>query len=338
MRILLLFGALVLPLASGGTACGHGAHEGGVIVRAKNPDKSAGYLGVSIQNMTQRLAETMDVKTDEGALVTEVIEDSPAEEAGLREEDIIVEMDGNKVSDAGDLRGAVRKLKPETKVTLVVMRKDERKTFTATIGKQPRTRSYSYSITPHAIPRIPRAPRIQVFVGTDALGMELSPLNEQLGKYFEAPGGKGVLVNEVEGESKAEKAGFMAGDVITRIGKMAIEDVRDVHDALRDFKKGEKADVEIIRKGSKKTLTIEVPEIDRRRRSHFGFVPHGNGLKEFDIEVDPPDVEWEWEGQESLKNDLNRLRLELRELGREIQTKAKRLQEELKAKFSQVMS
>jgi membrane-associated protease RseP (regulator of RpoE activity) len=341
MKILLLFSTLTLSMALGGTACGHGTNEGGAIVRVKSPDKSSGYLGVSIQDMTGRLAKAMDVKTHEGALVTEVIADSPAEEAGLKDEDIIVEMDGNKISDADDLRGAVRKLKPGTKVNLVVMRKDERKTFTASIGKQPHTRSYSYSFTPPALPHTPRAPRIQVFVSTDALGMELSPLNEQLGKYFEAPDGKGVLVNEVEEDSKAEKAGFMAGDVITKIGNEPVEDVRDVHNALRDYKKGEKADVEIIRKGSKKTLTIEVPDMDRRRRSHYGFAPHGDWLKElkeFDLDVDPPDVELELESHESFKDDLNRLKLELRDLGREIQTKAKRLQEELKAKFRQVTS
>jgi membrane-associated protease RseP (regulator of RpoE activity) len=338
MKALLLFGTLILPLAFVGTASGNGTNKGGVIVRVKNTDKSTGYLGVSIQDMTGRLAKAMDVKIDEGALVTEVIDDSPAEEAGIKEEDIIIEVDGTRITDADDLRSAIRTLKPETKVNLVVMRKDERKTFTATIAKQPHSGSYSYSFAAPALPHIPRAPRIQVFVSTDALGMALSPLNEQLGKYFEAPDGKGVLVNEVEEESKAEKAGFIAGDVIIRIGKETIEDVRDVHNALRDFKKGEKADVEIIRKGSKKTVTIEVPDMDRHRRSHYGFAPHGNWMKEFDFEVDPPDVELELEGHESLKNDLNRLRLELRDFGREIQTKVKRLQEELKAKFAQVIS
>jgi serine protease Do len=283
----------------------------------------------------------MDTKTTEGALVNDVVENSPAGDAGIKNEDIIVDVDGRKITDADELREAIRTVTPDTKVSVTLMRKGEKKTLIATIGKQPRSRSYSYPFTSPDLPHIPRAPRVRVFVSTGALGMELSPLNEQLGKYFDAPNGKGVLVNEVEEGGKAEKAGFMAGDVITRVGKETIEEVRDVHHALRDYKKGEKADVEIIRKGTKKTLTIEVPDTDRRRRSHFGLAPHGNWLqelRELDLGVDSPDVDWELEDHQSLKNDLNEFKRDLRDLGREIQAKAKRLQEELKAKFNQVIS
>lgn len=340
MKTALLFGAFALPILLGGTACGQRLDNSDVIVRAKNPGDRAGYLGVSIQDMTRRLAKAMDVKTDEGALVDEVIGDSPADEAGLKDEDIIVEIDGKKISDADELRGTIRKATLGTKVTIVAMRKDEKKTFTATIDKAPRSSLYSYSVPPMPgmprTPRIPHAPRdLHMFSSYADLGMTISSLNKQLGKYFEAPDGKGVLVQEVEGDSRAAKAGFQAGDVIIRIGKETIKGVQDVSDALSDYKKDDKADVEIVRKGSKKTLTFEVPDMDRPHRFHLGS---GHGwFNEFDMDVDPPDVEWQEEDHGALNRDLLKLK-DLRNLGREIRTNAKKLQQELKAKFSRVMS
>lgn len=339
MKIQLLFVAIALPLIFGGTACSHGRNEGGVIVRVKTPDEHSGWLGVSIQDMTRRLAKAMDVKTSEGALVNSVVDESPAEEAGVKDEDIIVEVDGKKITDADDLREVVRAITPGTKVNVVVMRKDEKKTLATTIRKQPRSRSYSYSYTPPSIPRIPRMPRrpmdIHIFSNISHLGLTISSLNKQLGKYFDAPDGKGVLVQEVEEDSKAEKAGFQAGDIIIRIGKETIQNVDDVTDALGDYKEGEKADVEVIRKGTKKTLAFEVPDLDRRHR-HLGFAPDDDSWNEFDLDL--PDMEMDHNGHNTLKNDLKKLELELRGLGREIQTKAKKLQEDLKARFSQVKS
>jgi membrane-associated protease RseP (regulator of RpoE activity) len=338
MRTITMLAAFVFPVAFGGTVCARGIDDSTKIIIVQSSDERGGWLGVSIQDMTHHLAKEMDVKTTDGALVDEVIEDSPAEAAGIKEEDIIVEVGGKKIADADELRAAIRKTKPDTKVSVTLMRKEEKKTLTATIEKQPRSRSYSYSFAPHALPHVPQARHIEVFVSSDALGMELSPLGEQLGKYFDAPEGKGVLVTEVAEESKAEKAGFKAGDVILKVGKEPVEDVRDVHKALREYKQGEKADVEIIRKGSKKVLTIEVPKMDRHRSMHFGSGRHFEMFKEFNMNIDPPDLEGIEEHHGSLHKDLRKLELELRDLGREIKTKAKELQQELKARFSGVNS
>jgi membrane-associated protease RseP (regulator of RpoE activity) len=324
---------VLIPVLLGGTACSREAGGQGVIVQVENRDNPSGWLGVSIQDMTSRLARAMDAKTREGALVNEVVEDSPAEDAGLKDEDIIVELDGKKVSNADDLRTMVKATRPGTKISLAVIRKNERKTLEVTIGKKPRSRSYSYSFTPPSLPRIPRTPRIpmhiEIFRDAASLGMTLSTLTEQLGKYFGAPDGKGVLVQEVEKDSKAAEAGFLAGDVITEVGKETIEESSDVVDALRDRDEGEKVDIRIIRKGTAKTLTLEVPDMKRHGRHWFGF-RDGNWFNDFDIEIDPPDIDVH-PGHErgELREWLDDVKKELNEMKYDIQKRVEELRRNL---------
>ena len=85
------------------------------------------------------------------------------------------------------------------------------------------------------------------------MGLGLMELNPQLGKYFEAPEGKGVLVESVKEGSAAEKAGFRAGDVILKIGDKNVEKIRDVHKQLSKYEEGDKANFEILRKGTRMT-------------------------------------------------------------------------------------
>jgi membrane-associated protease RseP (regulator of RpoE activity) len=137
-------------------------------------------------------------------------------------------------------------------VNVKVNRKGESKTIAVTVGKQKRTSVFSM--------RTPHVPRIMVNMFGRVEGMELTDLERQLAEYFEAPNGRGVLVKEVKRKSNAEKAGFKAGDVITMIGKDPVYDTDDVRDYLADFKEGESAPVEVIRKGKKTSLKLEISE------------------------------------------------------------------------------
>ena len=126
-------------------------------------------------------------------------------------------------------------------------------------------------------------------------GLDLSELNEQLGEYFNAPNGHGLLVERVEKKSSGEQAGFKAGDVITKINKTAVEDMRDFSDALEDVEEGDKVEVEILRKGAAKTISIEVEEDDDSPSSfqyRFDGAPDGEFMNHFDFQMPPmPDME-----------------------------------------------
>ena len=91
--------------------------------KMKVSESQKGWLGVAIQDITSQMKKEMDLDSRDGALVNEVTRKSPADSAGLKEKDVIVQFDGKKISDASDLTEAVRATKPGTKVDVVVVRK-----------------------------------------------------------------------------------------------------------------------------------------------------------------------------------------------------------------------
>ena len=243
-----------------------------------------GWLGVSIQDITPKIAKKKDLKSDEGAYVNDVVDNSPADSAGVKEGDVVVEFNGKTIDDAGDLLRAVQKSSAGTKTTIVVVRNNEKKSLPIAVGKV-RRRAFSESFAV-----APRAPHIAMFGRSGMWGLHLSELNEQLGEYFGAPKGKGLLVEQVEKKSAGEKAGFKAGDVITKANKNSVEDFRDLNEAAEDANEGDKIEVEIIRKGANKVLTVEIEERDIEPSSfnfHFENLPDIEMMKEIELNVQP---------------------------------------------------
>lgn len=275
-------------------------------------DKSTrrGWLGVSVQDLTPRLAKANGNKVTEGALVNDVERKSPADSAGIEEGDVIVEFDGRKVYGADDLRKFVGRTKPGTTVTIIVDRKGTTKTLKATIGKYPARRARAFSF---------RGPGSRVItIGTSkVLGAELRPLGKQLAEYFQVPDGKGVLVESVEKESAAEKAGLKAGDVIIKIGNERVRDVNDVWEILEDYDEGEKVEVEVIRKGASKIITMEIEEGEESSFYEFRMEPRMPFFRDLEREIRlniKPRIELDEirPDLEELKDEMQRLKDELR--------------------------
>jgi serine protease Do len=212
-----------------------------------------GWLGVGIQDVTPRFARGHNLTVKEGAYVNEVADDSPADSAGLNEGDIILEFNGKRIETADDLTEAVRGTAPGTKVSIKVNRNGESKSLSATIRKGAKRSSFAIGA--------PRGTRVMMnMFNTETEGMELMELNKQLGEYFEAPGGSGVLVTRVEQKEPAAEAGIKAGDVLVKVGNDAVKDAGDVREALADKEEGTKVPVELLRKGKKMTVTLVVSD------------------------------------------------------------------------------
>ena len=195
------------------------------------------------------------------------MKNSPADSAGIQEGDVIIEYDGKKLFDSDELVKLVQRNLPGTKVDLIVFRDGQKKTLHLIVGRK--------KVLKHQIfGAIPEIPDMHLFFRNDIFGMQLLTLNEQLGEYFNAPNNEGVLVEEVEHESTAEKTGFKAGDIIIRIGKKTVDAVGKVQRELHKYDEGDKVDFEVMRKGVKKTLSIEMEEDQVIPKNFFFRKPH----------------------------------------------------------------
>jgi len=339
---------MAIPLALGYAFCGHHPDGPPQALHVSARDRSSGWLGVGIQDMTDKLAQKKNLKTNEGAYVNEIVDDSPADSAGIKEGDVIVEFDGKKVDDADDLVKAVRKTKPGTEVAVSLMREEQRKSIKVILGESRRRREVRV-----VVPPIPPIPPMQFHQGSSLYGMSVMELSDQLGEYFEAPGGNGVLVERVKKGSDAEKAGFKAGDVIIRVGKAEVADIDDIWQAMDNYKDGEKIDVEILRKGAKKMLTLEADEAQLGSRMHFRFdhmpriLKHNDldlkRLEELDSAPDADEMELEIEkaqravdeaqeafDKQEFKQGMEELKHELKQIPEQIREQMKNLREQLK--------
>ncbi|RME62864.1 MAG: DegQ family serine endoprotease, partial [Nitrospirae bacterium] len=175
-----------------------------------------GWLGVTIQDLTKELAEEFKVKGQKGALVTDVVKDSPADKAGLKKGDVIVEFQGKEVRDVRHLRNMVAETPPGTEATLKIIRKGKEKTLTVTIGEFPEEMAAL------------RGEHI-----TNALkGVSIQNLTPEIREQLDIPERvKGVVVTSVEPDSPAYGK-LLRGDVIEEINGEKVENIKDYERAI----------------------------------------------------------------------------------------------------------
>ncbi|PYQ11217.1 MAG: hypothetical protein DMH00_08775 [Acidobacteria bacterium] len=233
---------------------------------------------------------------EDGVSITGVKEQSPADKAGLREGDTIVEIDSKKVEDSGDIRRAIRELEPGDTVQIVVMRDGKKKTVNATLGEAP-AHFWRGEGFPGLAPGEGFGPMgfRSMALSRTYLGVRVQGMTEELRTYFKAPRGRGVLVSRVEEDTPAARAGLRAGDVIVMVDGKGIASRGDIGEALVDKEPGDKVAVKVIRDGADKTLDVEVSERPTPKARHGHFMAPGRrpeqGLDEDEEDSDVPEME-----------------------------------------------
>jgi Do/DeqQ family serine protease len=202
-------------------------------------------LGVTVQAVTPELAEGLGISQVRGALVSGVEAGSPGETAGLREGDVITELDGQPVADSNQLRNRVATSAPNSTVTLKVLRDGKETTMTAKLAA--RDSDADRPATPNGD-------------GEPAgkLGMTVAPMTPEIAAELDLPRTEtGVVVTDVEPSSAAAEAGFRPGDVVKKVNGREVKSVDDLKEALAARKNGP-AMVLVARNGGH--LFVAVPQ------------------------------------------------------------------------------
>jgi C-terminal processing protease CtpA/Prc len=214
----------------------------------------------------------LKLKEEQGVEVTMVDQDAPAGKAGLKEHDVILTMNGAAIESKTQLQRMIHETPPGRVVTLGLSRDgqpitikvqlaDRRKEFSFVA---PKTKDFRVEIPPMPpMPSLPEfdMPEINVVVVRSSArsGLIVENLTPQLGEFFGAKNGNGVLVRSVEKGSRADKAGLRAGDVVTRVGDQPVHDTSDFTHALRSHNAGS-VSVGVIRDKKEQTITLTLPE------------------------------------------------------------------------------
>ncbi len=204
-----------------------------------------GWLGVTIQEITPELSQKFGLKTAKGALIGDVAKGSPAEKAGLKRGDIILEFNGKKVDDVGNLRNMVAQSKVGAQIPLVIMRS----------GKE-----FSLKVTTTELPKdsteaAPDTPEDSSFEGL--AGLNVIELTREISRQLGLPRDeKGVVVVRVDPGSSIEDAGMRKGDVIQEIDRKKIAGLDDYTRAVAGVHSGDTVLMFVNRGGKKFYATV----------------------------------------------------------------------------------
>lgn len=282
----------------------------------KYKDSSEGaWLGVYLQDINPDLREALDLKSKEGALVAGVVEDSPAEEAGIEEEDVVVELDGRKISSTSQLTRLIKKHSPGDEITLKLVREGQDNTITVILGKPPKG-GRTMPKTFFGDLGVPGHNYLSLaYFSGNRIGVKVQSLSEQLGQYFGVEDGEGVLITEVEEDMPAKKAGLKAGDVIVAADGEEVYETGDLVEIISEKEEGEKVKIDILRDHKSMTFEVEVEE---------GALWSSKGddlakVKIFSDQLHQPESFWFQEHSSDLKEEMEELKNELGELKKELQ-------------------
>ncbi|MFQ5690380.1 MAG: PDZ domain-containing protein [Gemmatimonadota bacterium] len=264
------------------------------------------YLGVEIRDVDEKAAKRLSLPGEYGVVVEDVLEDSPAAEAGLEDDDVIVRWNGTRVESVVQLRRLVRETPGGRSVSLGVVRDGSERQIHVELGERPEGVAWATGGEGRWAPRVrieglrggmerlrerlhrmgdrAGAGGFRLFsFGRGRMGVSLQNLNSQLADYFGLDDDRGALITWVAEDSPAQKAGLKAGDVILSIGGEEVEDPGDVARLIRRRDAGP-VEVRVMRDRSEQSFTVELKK--RRDDSDALFPSPGPGgvrVEEFHV-------------------------------------------------------
>jgi len=206
-----------------------------------------GYLGVTLQNIDDNLAKALKLKSTEGAIVAEVAANGPAAKAGIQQGDIIIEFNGQKISDNTQIRNLVAQSKPQTQAKVGLLRKGTKMEVTVELGElqKERTGKHQEKEKPEEQP-------------TNKLGLSAQTLTPNIAQQLGYDKDHGVVVTDVVAGSPADDAGLQKADLIKEVNRIEIRTVQDFNREITKVKKGSTVALLVRRGPNQSYVTIQV--------------------------------------------------------------------------------
>jgi len=224
------------------------------------------YLGIGVAEIDAERAKALKLAEERGVEITRVEPDSPADKAGLKQGDVVLEYNGQRVEGTEQFVRMVRETPPGRKVTLLVSRNGATQIISATVGKR---EARAWALGPEFEANMERlrenmrnlrieidAPRAYISWRSSMLGVEAESLTPQLAEFFGVK--EGVLVRAVIKGTPAEKAGVKAGDVITKVDGEAVRTPNQIASRLRSLREKRTFPLTVVRNHQETTLTVTI--------------------------------------------------------------------------------
>jgi membrane-associated protease RseP (regulator of RpoE activity) len=227
------------------------------------------YLGVDINDVTTERLSALKLKEEKGVEVTMVDQDAPAGKAGIKEHDVILTMNGTAIDSGAQLRRMIHETPAGRIVTFGLSRDGQPVTVKVQLGDKhkefamtgPNMKDFNFTMPDiHVSPNID-IPLMNMVVVTQSLrsGLMVENITPQLGDFFGVKNGNGILIRSVEKGSRADKAGFRAGDVIVKVNDQSVHDTSDFNHAVKS-RSGNSVSVGVVRDKKEQNLNLTLPE------------------------------------------------------------------------------
>jgi serine protease Do len=241
-----------------------------------------GWLGVGVSEVSTDKMKALKLPEERGALLGKIVPDSPAAKAALRENDVVLEINGQRVEGAEQFRRMIHEIPAGRTANLTVWRDGRSQSIKVTVGKHEAGNMKVFADGPKSfafkMPTLPEMPDMSgldhlrsfamVSPGRPLLGIDAENLRGDFGNYFGAPDGEGILVRGVFANSPAAKAGLKVGDVITSLNGERIRNAGELREKLMTNREGKSLKLGVLRNKSELTLSVELPQ-EKEEEEHF---------------------------------------------------------------------
>jgi serine protease Do len=269
MRRKILASVALLPVLLAGSYAAQdwsSSHPSQTWVYSSDDGGGSSYLGVDIADITPERLGALKLKEEKGVEVNFVDPDSPAGKAGMKEHDVILSINGTPIDSAAQLRRVIHETPAGRVITLGLSRDGQPLSVKVQLADKHKEFSNFSWATPNVHVEVPEihipdieVPSMVVVTSSMHSGLMVENITAQLGEFFGVKNGDGVLVRSVDKGSRADKAGFRAGDVIVKINDQEVHDTSDFSHAVKS-RNGNSVSIGVIRDKREQTLTLALPD------------------------------------------------------------------------------